>query len=868
MHASWKAGGGAVLLTVVSVALAYQLPAVLELDLGRSFPTALVIDDFHDAERGYRWTRARSRITFPDPGATRGARIDLELSGFRPPGLEPPLAVVEAAGARVPLPLSRRIGWHSLETRTEGWWSSDLEVEIRSETFTPGAGDDRALGVRVHRARLTLPGGAFRALPPVRQLLSSVIIVAVVFVMASPPERRSRSPGTAARWAGAAGIALAAGFAGARALTALFVPALAVLLAVLVLVKRLVPSVARLAGEMAGATGQALTGSLATLVRGRTAVVVALAVSSVWAGYRFSPIVDLDLGSGRSTALTRRLGPLDREGDVTFRRALAGASIDLRDFGSSRPWTITVHASARGDVTRGVVLRAGDRELASEVSREWSSYQLEAPAPELGWRGGHVVSFPGLGTGADLLVDRVEIDRGPSVPGLRSIALVLGAALLLLAALRSTVAAILFLALVTVGLAREPVVVIPFLPTLFLGSVAALFLAAAARGFLEVASGRRFLPRLSPSAVSVALAGFVLSFAAIASPLYVGGHYGFHTDIAEEISQGQFLRYYLPYPGSMLSRQPQWDHVIVPHSCLFHAVVSPLALLPRDWFHLATKLFLASLLFGVSVSVALVATRAGGARTGVYAAAASVGLPTGFQLLGLGHLMTLFGTWASTLALGFLVIHTERASDKSVFAWSAGLLSLCFLSYTGSLLFASLALVGAGAWLHRQSPTLSKTLLQVVALAWGVSFLLYYIHWALPFVRDSLPSLLAGGGSDAGIDVWARVAGEPRKLAYTFGSAVVPVAGLVGLGLATRAERVLLGAWGAILVGFTALDVGFNFLLKHHYFTYPVIAIGLGLGLDWLHEKNWPARAILVVFVVFLMWVGAREALVVASGAV
>lgn len=863
MHASWKAGGIAVLVTFVSVTLAYQFPAVLELDLGKSFPSGLLVDDFHDPEPGYRWTRARSSLRFPDLGATRGTRVELQLSGFRPPGLAPPLVVVETSGSRVPLELSRRVAWYSFDTRTEGWWSSDLEIGLRSETFTPGAGDERALGVRVHRVRVTLPGGA---VPPLRQLLSCLVLAAFVLVTASSSLRRSRSPLSATRLAAVVGIALATGYALARTTTALFIPVLAVLLIAVTLVRWLTPSVAELARELVDASVRAFIESLAGLVHRSSLIVVLLSVASVWAGYRFAPIVELDLGSGRTTSLTRRFGPLDRDGEVTFRQARAGASIDLRDFGSLGRWTITIRASARGGGSRGVVLRAGGEELLSDVSSEWSTYRLDVPPPSLGWRGGYVLSFPGLGAGVGLLVDRVEIDRGSSLPGLRSVALVVGVALLLSAALGSTVGAMVFLPMVAWGLASDPVVVTPFLPTLFLGAVAAVLAGAITRGALEVASRRDFLPELAPAAVAVALAGFVVGFAAMASPLYVGGHYGFHTDIAEEISQGQFLRYYLPYPGSMLSRQPQWNHVIVPHSCLFHTLVSPLALLPRNWFHSGTKLFLATLLLGVSVSVALVATRVGGARSGVYAALASAFGPTGLQLLGLGHLMTLFGTWASTLALGFIVIHAGSLSHRRVFAWALGLLSLCFLSYTGSLLFGSLALGVAAWWLHRSSPTLSKNLVRLVVLAWAVSFVLYYIHWTLPFVRDSLPSLLGGVGSDAGIDVWARVASEPRKLSYTFGSFIVPAAGVAGLALALRTRRVLLGSWGSILVVFTALDIGFNFLLKHHYFTYPVVAIGLGLGLDWIHEKRWPARAITVVLVVSLLWMGFREVMAVATG--
>ena len=60
----------------------------------------------------------------------------------------------------------------------------------------------------------------------------------------------------------------------------------------------------------------------------------------------------------------------------------------------------------------------------------------------------------------------------------------------------------------------------------------------------------------------------------------------------------------------------------------------------------------------------------------------------------------------------------------------------------------------------------------------------------------------------------------------------------------------------------------FNFLLKHHYFTYSVIAVGLGLALDWLQEKGWLGRAITALFVVSLVWMGLQEAVAVAQGVI
>ena len=78
----------------------------------------------------------------------------------------------------------------------------------------------------------------------------------------------------------------------------------------------------------------------------------------------------------------------------------------------------------------------------------------------------------------------------------------------------------------------------------------------------------------------------------------------------------------------------------------------------------------------------------------------------------------------------------------------------------------------------------------------------------------------------------------------------------------------LLYGWGAILAGFALLDLAFNFLLKHHYFTYPAIAIGLGLIFAWLSEKGLAGRVILALLAVSIVWMGFHEALTAARGGV
>ena len=142
-------------------------------DMGNAPLGALLTDNFHDAEEGYRWTRGTSRMRFLDSGASPTARVEIALAGFRPRGTRPPLLVIESGGETLRRSPGRRAELYKLETRTEGVWSSTLDVSLRSDTFSPGAGDDRSLGVRVHEARLVLPNGVEAAAPPARSSLGA-----------------------------------------------------------------------------------------------------------------------------------------------------------------------------------------------------------------------------------------------------------------------------------------------------------------------------------------------------------------------------------------------------------------------------------------------------------------------------------------------------------------------------------------------------------------------------------------------------------------------------------------------------------------------------------------------------------------------
>ncbi len=858
----WQAGGIAAGASMLAVALGYVVPTTMELDLGASFPSGLTIDGFYDAEGGFRWSRASSEITFRDAGAANEAKLELELSGFRPPGASPPVVVLQGNGAPTRLSAERRFHVQSIVTPVRGWWSADLVARLRSETFTPGAGDERSLGVRVSRARLVLADGAT---PPLRQLLFTGIVV----FLASALGRSARKSFIIATILGAV---LASGYAWHRVLATTFVPVMAAIVLFYALVRWLSPGAVQFGADVVEASRRSLLRAIRRVLSPRGAALVVFAAVGLCGVFWMTPQIDLDLGSGNASPLLNRFGALDREGAITFRRAHSGATLDVSDFGTSSPWVVSVHASLERGTSSGIVVRVDDTFMRARLSNEWSTATQELDA--LGWARGNrrLLNFPGLGAGTSLRVDRILIDRGRSWPPLRVLLRISGAALLLAVALGSTISAGAIVFGLLIAVALEPVVTLPFLPTIVLAAAATLVVAITAKGLLETTATRGWSPALAPVVVSIAAIGFFLWFVVTASPRYVGGHYAFHSNIAKAISGGAFLQHFLPYPGSNLSRQPQWGNLIVPHSCLFHTVVAPAAWLSGKYFHLTTKLALAAFCFLTALMTALVATKLRDKLTGVYAAFACVFLPTSFQLLGLGHLMTLFGTLTATVALGYLALQADRLGERPVLLTAVGLVTLCFVSYTGALLFGSIAIASAWALSLRPAKLFAQRLAGIVVAAGIASFLLYYMYWAAPFLTETLPELLTRGASADGIDLWARIRSQPAKLAYTFGSSWVPVAGLAGLvGLVWAKEtpmepRNIVWGWAAILPGFAVLDLGFNFLLKHHYFAYPVIALGVAVALGWLHSKGRLGAAGAVLLACGIAALGLTHALSVAQG--
>ncbi|MEO8499738.1 MAG: hypothetical protein ABI565_02400, partial [Vicinamibacteria bacterium] len=844
-------------LALVLAAAAFQGSGRMTLSAATPILSSATFHDFYPLEDGLRWSGARSTIVFPETGPGIPVRVEIVLSGWRPAGVAAPRVTVTAGGKSVTGTPGAGAEVMSLETRTGGFWRSDLEVEIRSDTFSPGQGDSRTLGVRVEEARL-VPLSRGARWPPLGALEGAVVSsLLAAFVLG----RAGASPRSAERFGFLSGAAIAAAHALARPWAGLALTPIVALLLTIAALTILMPRATQWIGDLAKACAGALGNGLRRLRDPHAATLSCLGLLLVTLAYRAQPRIDIDLGTGREIAVAQGFGSFVGKGGETARWTPRGARLDLSDFGGGAAWRIEVRASLDGAPRDVAVLRAGDRELVMPlVESKWAESGLTAPAP-LGWRSGLVLTFPG---GSDLLrIDRVTIDRGASWPPGRVLAAVViigclplvafGAAGLSVAAGRAASALLLIGS--AVALAGEPLAAIPFvfrfLAIVGAGALLAAFVKGLASRFDE---GQRLVPR--SVAIAAAAAGFVAWLTATAFPFYRGGHFVFHSSIAEEIWKGRFLIYYLPFPGSMLSEQAQWGKIVMPHPALYQTLVAPLSALPRPWFYFSEKVLLSLLFASLVLMASVVADRVSGERAAAFTAILFAGLVPGFQLLGLGHLMTILGVWTSSLALPWLMFKVDDLGRFRTWLGTAWLFTFCFLSYTAALLFTGAVLVWVILVSARSNFTRARSVFTMLVVASTFAFLLYYVHWTLPFLMQSVPKILGGaglGGAAAeATPLLSRLALEPGKLSYSYGSMLIPLIGAFSLlWLPKSWDRLILLSWMGILFFVGGIDLFFNFLLKHHYYVMLPVAVGLGT-LAARMEARWgraPAIAMTLVVV-------------------
>jgi hypothetical protein len=867
VNPGWRAAlPHAAAAAALAVTASYQLALPITIPMGPGLLSTRLARDLHAPEEGFRWTREASGVSIPGPGPFREVTVEAAVSAWRPRGQPLPDVDLRAEGARVRVPATARAQTIALPTLTRRLWSGDVELEVAAPAIQPGRGDPRRLGVRLHSVRLATPSLWSPGLPPLRSLVLAMLATAALVGTAL----RLRATAAAARTAGyAVAVATGLALAFARAHAVVLLPMAAAAAVLLLAAAPLLPAAAGAAGDLTRRAARRLAVGAAALWPWPVAALAAAALVATCIAYATAPVLDLDLGSGREEPYARGLLAYDADGPVTLRHLPDGAVLDLGDLGGGTTWRVEVVASARPPAA--VAVEGGSASAA--LGPGWTTAAVSAPS-RWSWRPGLRLHFTGQDSA--LRLDRVRIVRGRSLPSPRvALALAAAAALLALAFAAAGVerrgAAAAGLAVVVasaLALARDPLLATPLAARL-----AALAGAGALLAALAAAANERVGAALPAGAVAACVTGFAAWLAAPMTPLYRGGHFVFHSSIAEEIWQGRLLHYVLPFPGSMLSQQAQWGNVVVPHPCLFHVVAAPLAALPRPLFYAAVKVALALWLAATAAGAALIARRLGGARAATYAAVAVVGTPATFQLIGLGHLMTIFGCWAMTMAMAYVALRFERLGERRTFWTATALLTVSHLSYTAALLFTIVSLTLALPLLWRRYPGPARALVRATAASCAAAFFIYYVYWAWPFVTESVPQILQGArdsGAHAGGEraLVPRLINQPHKLAYTFGTPLVPLAGLLGLctTVATGgAAAVLLLAWAVVLPLFSGMDAFFNFLLKHHYFTIAPMAVGVGILLSRLPASRggrFAAAAALAAMIVL----AAPVALDVATG--
>jgi hypothetical protein len=167
-------------LALMSVALllvrwAVAPPRPVTLDLGA--PT-LSTSHFYAPEEadgvGFRWSRTASALSLPALGTSQV--ISVTLNPARPPDT-PPAHFRLSLGAQTLGSYEAQPGWTTYTTTVGPGLGPDLRLILDSETFYPGPGDRRKLGMAVAEvATAPREGRAGLRLPPYLWLLSAILV--------------------------------------------------------------------------------------------------------------------------------------------------------------------------------------------------------------------------------------------------------------------------------------------------------------------------------------------------------------------------------------------------------------------------------------------------------------------------------------------------------------------------------------------------------------------------------------------------------------------------------------------------------------------------------------------------------------------
>jgi hypothetical protein len=167
---------------LVMIALAYQSPRALLVDIGSQFDTQHMVG-FHEPERNeeatYRWSTANSAIVFQGIGKPLSPlSVQLQLTG----GPNPSEVAVRVNGHEV-LPLKLTPNSTAYTVEVDPAWidlSGDVRLDFTSLTFKQGT-DRRELGFLADFARVDRPVGLI--IPSLTQLLGLLLSAVLLYLL-------------------------------------------------------------------------------------------------------------------------------------------------------------------------------------------------------------------------------------------------------------------------------------------------------------------------------------------------------------------------------------------------------------------------------------------------------------------------------------------------------------------------------------------------------------------------------------------------------------------------------------------------------------------------------------------------------------
>ncbi len=441
------------------------------------------------------------------------------------------------------------------------------------------------------------------------------------------------------------------------------------------------------------------------------------------------------------------------------------------------------------------------------------------------------------------------------------------------------------LAVYAAGLAANRIEVATFLPRLLTASLLAapipyvvMRLLGATRvrrdGPDTIASGGDGLEGHISSPVGTPLAPAVATFAFLVGLAKLGGtlypqiviiDLPFHLGQIRQVLAGNFLKLYLPGPLSLaVMPEKEWTvRAPIPYSPFFYLFMSPLGWLPVDMRQSvplvnalleAWKLPLVILL-GLRLKLSKGEAGLGGL---VYGLAAAM-----YMLLQWGNWPTTFSQWFALAGLTMLLVRESRAR----FLLAGFLLAVAFISYTVTAAFLLTMLVGLSAvWAFagRDHPErgLLATATLTLAGAWLVAFLAYYSAHAYVAVTQTLPAFAGALASQGTLTtrtgtVWQYVGGNISSLG-NYGLLPILIIGLWGAALAWLRlgtyHRAIVGLWIGVLVLFGLVGYKVDMVLKHVWFTVPLLAALSGPVLWNLGRRERAGLLLASGVLVYLTW--------------